>query len=765
MLEVNGTEMWNCVQQTASQAVIAIDELGKATSDYDSGKSRQLIQTIISHKDRPLKLGVLGEFKAGKSSLINALTNDEIAMTDILQATASLNLYRYGVKRSVEIQYHDGHTEEHSIEEANVILSRERDNVKWLQTISQIVFTTDCERLRRLEIWDSPGVGASDFQENLTRKFIEEVDAVLWVFDANFLGQGALAPFLKELHKRGKHILAVVNKTEDWKNDDLAAIPDILKKAYPDNSFAAIINFSALKAMEFQRGVAESEYFGDLPADGGMKLLLDTLYEKIANDPKRISAQSAAGDLRALLGSAADFALEKQMEYGRTIKLLDEQENNSVQRVNTYKNSLKDDIHKKLIGSMMDEFGDELEKKIRQTPVEQLGDQGYLQTIFESILEEDKIWKFCTKFIQQQEDRVQKDLQELLDKQKTQLEKMLTPMELSRHKNKLPLPRKLDGLKWEPDHSGSDSDKVPTVVWGTAISALVALLTGCHIIAIIGGTIALLVSLFKSSGPEEDEDTIRERCINKYKHELIGIIQKEIDPKIEESLDRLINDLGNEVLEILKKDMRSRLLGGAEKKDWQDKIDHFCELVRKLDALNNQLNDVLDMSISQPIPSLMKPCHIHAGDRDKASELFHAILADARSEICITDGKLSFSVLPKFSSADDKLAIRILTWDQPLSTTMSQKFSEKVAELQNIRNGKVTVFIPKRYGSDQAERLPEGCWLFTERHSYSINCSLDEALNASRDVQFTPHDNSERYKQFNRWWNDEVPGYQVVQAL
>lgn len=56
--------------------------------DVETHSSR--LQHIIENLQQTLKVFVIGEVKAGKSSLINTLVGQQISPTNILEATASL---------------------------------------------------------------------------------------------------------------------------------------------------------------------------------------------------------------------------------------------------------------------------------------------------------------------------------------------------------------------------------------------------------------------------------------------------------------------------------------------------------------------------------------------------------------------------------------------------------------------------------------------------------------------------------------------------
>src|SRR3982751_5871521 len=73
-------------------------ELRRAAPVQDS------LHGLLTNIREPLLFVVVGEVKAGKSSLINALFGQEIARADVLPATDRVCIYRYGAEeKQIEV--------------------------------------------------------------------------------------------------------------------------------------------------------------------------------------------------------------------------------------------------------------------------------------------------------------------------------------------------------------------------------------------------------------------------------------------------------------------------------------------------------------------------------------------------------------------------------------------------------------------------------------------------------------------------------------
>ncbi|MGO9687612.1 MAG: dynamin family protein, partial [Syntrophobacteraceae bacterium] len=74
--------------------------------------SKSLGETRTKLEEEAFNLVVLGQFKRGKSTFINALLGENILPTAIVPLTSVVTILRYGPKLKVEVKYLDGRLEE-----------------------------------------------------------------------------------------------------------------------------------------------------------------------------------------------------------------------------------------------------------------------------------------------------------------------------------------------------------------------------------------------------------------------------------------------------------------------------------------------------------------------------------------------------------------------------------------------------------------------------------------------------------------------------
>src|SRR5580658_9503620 len=72
-------------------------------------KSAALLEDVVSRmREHKFTVAVVGEFKTGKSTFVNALLGVDVVPTDVIPATATLNRITFGLDSSIEVIYKDG---------------------------------------------------------------------------------------------------------------------------------------------------------------------------------------------------------------------------------------------------------------------------------------------------------------------------------------------------------------------------------------------------------------------------------------------------------------------------------------------------------------------------------------------------------------------------------------------------------------------------------------------------------------------------------
>jgi hypothetical protein len=123
----------------------------------------------------------------------------------------------------------------------------------------------------------------------------------------------------------------------------------------------------------------------------------------------------------------------------------------------------------------------------------------------------------------------------------------------------------------------------------------------------------------------------------------------------------------------------------------------------------------------------------------------------------ILDGELSHRVLRRLSEFPPEIPIQIVTWAEPLSSSLVTAFGKDLAELRASRAGAVTVLVPV---SERAGKtFPSGSLVAVDSGVYLLDKPLLVALTAQEDVQVqgTTED-----AEFVQLWSGARSDYRVV---
>jgi len=155
--------------------------LGNALMDHLESWDSQ----IRSRKNDPFTVVVVGEFKRGKSSFINALLGEEVMITDVVPETVTMNKLSYGIHKN-EAVLTGGRRLSLSDEELS------RSSLEKLmgevgEPIRQLELWRPNEFLKDVRIIDTPGLNdvTDERLDAIVAEAMAQADAVIYVYSVN----------------------------------------------------------------------------------------------------------------------------------------------------------------------------------------------------------------------------------------------------------------------------------------------------------------------------------------------------------------------------------------------------------------------------------------------------------------------------------------------------------------------------------------------------------------------------------------------------
>jgi len=310
-----------------NDAAITISDIAP-TFSAQADNLRSLLDRLLEQR---FHLAVLGQFKRGKSTLLNALLGEEVLPVSVIPLTAIPTFIRAGEQRRARVTFSNGnHSLERSTEcatDINEFLTQyvtEEANPANRLGVSMVEVFHPAPILRQgIVLIDTPGIGSTHrHNTEATLNFIPQCDAALFVLSPDPPITEAEIEFLKEVRSRIGLVFYVLTKAdyldEADKNKILAFLRNVLHEQARADINVPILSVSAKLGLEAKRRGSETDW-----ANSGMRdienLLLDFLVHQKESALTKAIAQKASDIIR-------DVILELQLSVKSLRMPLDELE-------------------------------------------------------------------------------------------------------------------------------------------------------------------------------------------------------------------------------------------------------------------------------------------------------------------------------------------------------------------------------------------------------------------------------------------------------
>jgi GTPase SAR1 family protein len=256
-------------------------------------------------------LVVVGQFKRGKTSLINALLGAEILPVAVVPLTSIVTIMTYGEALRIRVYFNDGRVTEIRPESLPEYVT-EKGNPKNIKDVKEVVITYPSSYLKDgVRLIDTPGVG-SIYQHNtdVAYQYLPKSDAALFLLSVDQPVSKAELDFLKDVKEYSNRIFFLLNKadylTEKDLNESIEFSKNVIKEAMGID--VKIFPVSARLALEGKKTGSE-----ELLMKSMLPQFSEVLNRFLMEEKGKILILSVANNLLRLL-SQARFELELELK-------------------------------------------------------------------------------------------------------------------------------------------------------------------------------------------------------------------------------------------------------------------------------------------------------------------------------------------------------------------------------------------------------------------------------------------------------------------
>lgn len=162
-----------------------VDVLETIARKWQYADVLEQLESLHNITNEFLDVVVLGQFKAGKSSLINHLVGRELLPVGVLPVTAIITRLTYGNEDNVVVTFTNGKRKKITFPDLSQFVSEEENPVNKKQVLLVDIFLPAMKKFGNLRLIDTPGLG-SIFKHNseLTQHWYHKIEVALVVISA-----------------------------------------------------------------------------------------------------------------------------------------------------------------------------------------------------------------------------------------------------------------------------------------------------------------------------------------------------------------------------------------------------------------------------------------------------------------------------------------------------------------------------------------------------------------------------------------------------
>jgi GTP-binding protein EngB required for normal cell division len=196
----------------------------------------------------------VGQFKRGKSTVLNALVGDSVLPVGVTPVTSAVTILRYATERRATVFYTAGRRQPIPVEDVALYVAEEHNHENQRGVAAVEVFLPAPLLERGLCLVDTPGIG-SVFTGNTeaTRAFVPHIDAALVVLGADPPISADELSLVLEVLKQAPRSIMVLNKADRISANDMRQAREFTERLVGDRlgrPIGPVLEVSATERLE-----------------------------------------------------------------------------------------------------------------------------------------------------------------------------------------------------------------------------------------------------------------------------------------------------------------------------------------------------------------------------------------------------------------------------------------------------------------------------------------------------------------------------------
>jgi len=331
-------------RQLVTEGLVRLEEA--AESPNVKAASSALREKLVANE---FSLVVVGQFKRGKTTFINALLGRDLLPVAIIPLTSIITIIGYGEELRIKVFFNDGSGKEIKPEDLSLYVT-EKHNPKNKRGVDRVEVSFPSPYLKNgVRIIDTPGVASvHEHNTRITYDYLPRADAAIFLMGVDPPLTKAELNFLRDLKKIVSRMFFVQNKIDSINAVDRRESLEFSKKIImEDAGFGdiAIFPLSAKEALEAKKngdkrkleesGLAEFERSLErfLLEEKGNVLVKSTIakMDSLVNEElfiagiERKSLQMPVSELEEKISAFRKFMIESEQEKKDSLRLFSEE--------------------------------------------------------------------------------------------------------------------------------------------------------------------------------------------------------------------------------------------------------------------------------------------------------------------------------------------------------------------------------------------------------------------------------------------------------